>query len=301
MIAAVLWSSKLSESLHASRGLVKHLIRWLGETRRGENFGVHRTVHACTEWSGAIFVLFQSTESRALASIFIIHVWHSFLHSFIPIPSLTEKSITQADRNRLGLSVIGQRSFTKFSSNTRLLVATEWDLVVEHVVLVDPDGTSTERIRDTNSGVEVLGVDSGGKTVSGVVASLDDLLLGLKLRNRADRAEDFFLHDLHVFSDIGEDGRLNEVSLVAVTLTTSDNGSTGLLALLNVTHNAVILKLRDLWALEGIGSEWVTDLVGGSTFLESLDELVVNTRLNINTGTSTATLAVVKKDTEVDP
>ena len=172
---------------------------------------------------------------------------------------------------------------------------------MEHVVLVDPDGTSTESVGDTDGGVEVLGVDSGGKTVGGVVTSLDDLLLSLELGNRADRAEDFFLHDLHVLGDVGEDGGLDEVSLVAVTLTTGDNSSTRLLAFFDVAHDSIILKLRNLWALEGVGSEWVTDLVGSGTLLEPLNELVVNTRLDINTGTSTAALAVVEEDTEVDP
>lgn len=66
--------------------------------------------------------LFQSTEHR-FCKVFIIHVWLS-VHSFAPfinIPaniSLTEKSITQADGNRLGLCVVGQRSLAEFSSDT---------------------------------------------------------------------------------------------------------------------------------------------------------------------------------------
>ena len=172
---------------------------------------------------------------------------------------------------------------------------------MKHVVLIDPDSTSTELVGDPDGGVEILGVDSRGKTVGGVVSFLDDLLLSVELGNGADRAEDFFLHDLHVLSDIGEDGGLNEVSLVAVTLTASDDGSTFLLTFLDVTHDAVVLKLRDLWALEGVGSEWITDLVGGGTLLESLNELVINTRLDIHTGTGAAALAVVEEDTEVDP
>ncbi len=54
-------------------------------------------------------------------------------------------------------------------------------------------------------------------------------------------------------------------------------------------------------SLEGLGIKWVTDLVGGGTLLESLDELVVNTRLDVDTGTSTTALAVVEENTEVNP
>jgi len=172
---------------------------------------------------------------------------------------------------------------------------------VEHVVLVDPDGTSTEVVGDTDGSVEVAGVYRSGKTIVGVVTGLDDLLLSLKLGDRADRAEDLFLHDLHVLGDIREDGRLNEVSLVTVSLTSSNNGSTFLLALLNIAHDSVILDLRDLWSLEGVDGEWVTDLVGNSALLESLNELVVDARLNVDSGTSTAALAMVEENTEVDP
>ena len=80
-------------------------------------------------------------------------------------PNLTEESITQADRHRLGLSVVGQRSLAELSSDTRLLVSSEWDLVVQHVVRVDPDGTGAELVGDADGSVEILGVDSGGKTV----------------------------------------------------------------------------------------------------------------------------------------
>lgn len=223
------------------------------------------------------------------------------MYKFHYNPNLTKESITQADRHRLGLSVVGQRSLAKFSSNTRLLVSSEWNLVVQHIVGVNPDGTGTELVGDTDGSVEVLGVDSSGETVAGVVSGLDNLLLSLELGDRADGAEDLLLHDLHVLSDIGENGRLDEVSLVTVTLTSSDDGGTRLLTLGDVTHNTVVLELGDLWSLEGVGVEWIADLVLGGTLLESLNKLVVDTGLNVDTGTSTAALAVVEENTKVDP
>jgi len=45
----------------------------------------------------------------------------------------------------------------------------------------------------------------------------------------------------------------------------------------------------------------VTNNVLGSTLLEALDELVVDTLLNVDTRTSTAALSVVEEDTKVDP
>jgi hypothetical protein len=214
---------------------------------------------------------------------------------------LTEESIAETDGHRLGLCVVGERSLSEFSANAGLLVATEGHLLVEHVVLVDPDGTRLERVGHADGGVEVGGVHTRGETVGGVVADGDDLLLGLELGDGADGAEDLLLHDLHVLSDVGEDRGLDEVTLLAVAATTGLDLGTSLLALLNVTHDTVVLELRDLRSLEDTLREWVTDLVGGSTSTESLDELVVDAGLNVDTRTGAAALTVVQEDTEVDP
>ena len=69
----------------------------------------------------------------------------------------------------------------------------------------------------------------------------------------------------------------------------------------NIPHDAVELKLRNLRTLESVLVEWVTDDVLGSTLLEALDELIVDTFLDVDTRTSTAALTVVVKDTKVDP
>jgi len=111
--------------------------------------------------------------------------------------------------------------------------------VVKGVVGVDPDGTGAQSIGDLDGGVEVLGVDGGGKTVRGVVAELDGILLSLELGDRADRAEDLLLHDLHVFCDVGEDRGLDEVSLVTHALATGLDGGAGVLACLDVPERLV--------------------------------------------------------------
>lgn len=103
------------------------------------------------------------------------------------------------------------------------------------VVGVDPDGTSLQGVGDLNGGVEVGGVDGGGETVCGVVADADGFFLGLELCDGADGTEDFFLHNGHVVLDVGEDGGLDEVALVALALTTGDDGGTLVLTGLDVT------------------------------------------------------------------
>lgn len=69
----------------------------------------------------------------------------------------------------------------------------------------------------------------------------------------------------------------------------------------NSLHDAVELHLRDLRALEGVLREWVADDVLLRPLLEALDELVVDALLHVDTRASTAALAVVEEDTEVDP
>jgi hypothetical protein len=92
--------------------------------------------------------------------------------NLILIMNLTEKSITSADTDRLGLCVVCERILAEFSADTALLEATEWQLVVQHVVLVDPDGAGLERTADTKGSVDVLSVDGGCETVCGSVTEL---------------------------------------------------------------------------------------------------------------------------------
>lgn len=48
------------------------------------------------------------------------------------------------DTDGLDLCVVVKSIRTQFSANAGLLVSTEWGLVIDHVVVVDPDGTKSE-------------------------------------------------------------------------------------------------------------------------------------------------------------
>lgn len=87
---------------------------------------------------------------------------------------------------------------------------------MQHVVLVDPDGAGAELVGDADGGVEVRRVDGGGEAVGRVVADADGVGFVGEFGNGAHGAEDFLLHNLHVFADAGEDGRFDEVAFVAV-------------------------------------------------------------------------------------
>ena len=80
---------------------------------------------------------------------------------------------------------------------------------------------------------------SGSETVCARVSGLDNLFLVLEFCYGTDGAEDFFLHDFHVFRNVGEDCGLDEVSDVTVSLSSGLDLGAGLLALINVTRNIV--------------------------------------------------------------
>ena len=69
----------------------------------------------------------------------------------------------------------------------------------------------------------------------------------------------------------------------------------------SLPHDAVKLKLRDLRTLEGALREWIANGVLGSPVLELLDEFIVDALLHVDSGASTAALAVVEEDTKVHP
>jgi len=178
-----------------------------------------------------------------------------------------------------------------------VLESTERQLGVQLVVAVNPDSTGLKSVSDSVSSVDVLREDGRGETVDRVVGGLDNLVLGFKGRKNDDGAEDLLSNDIHVRGDVSEDCWLNEVTVLAVPLTAGDDGGTLLLTALDVVHDSIGLRLRNLWSLEGVLLEWVTDLELQSCLLEQLGELVVDRLLDVDSGSGAACLTVVEEYT----
>ncbi len=172
---------------------------------------------------------------------------------------------------------------------------------MELVVAVDPDSTGVQLLGNPGGLGDILGEHSGSQTVLGVIGLGDDVFLILELDENDDWAEDLLLNDLHAWLDVGEDGWLDEVTLITVPVTTHLTGGTLGLTLLDVAHDSVVLNLRDLGTLEGLSSEWVSHLVLGRLGEELLPELFVDGLLDEDPGTGTATLPVIQEDTEASP
>jgi hypothetical protein len=217
------------------------------------------------------------------------------------LQSNKEVHSSQVELDSLNLGVVGKSSLSKLTSDTRLLESSEGKLGGEHVVHVDPAGSGLEAVGDLHGGVDVLGVDSGSKTVGSSVSEGDDLVDGLELGDRSNGSEDLLLHDLHVHLNISEDSRLNEVTSLSETLSSGNDGSSLSLSGLNVSHDTLELKSGNLRSLEGVLGEGVSELVLGNTGLELFNEGVVNLLLDVDTGSSTAGLSVVEEDSHVGP
>jgi hypothetical protein len=136
-------------------------------------------------------------------------------------------------------------SHTFHIGSSYFFVPAEGKLPVKSVVGVDPDSSRTERVGNLNGSGEVGCVYSGSETVCGVVTNLDNVGLCLELGDCADGAEDLFLLDLHVLGHVGEDRRLDEVTLVTLTVATSLDGRARLLALLDIAGLEVSDDISD--------------------------------------------------------
>lgn len=135
--------------------------------------------------------------------------------------------------------LLGKSVLAEFTTHTRRLESTERNGVVQHVRRVDPSGTSLELMCGFDRPVDVLREDSSSKTVDGVVGLADDILIILEFEDDTDGTEDLFLDDLHVGTDVTEDGWGDEVTLVTESLTTVVDSGAVSLSRLDVAHDTL--------------------------------------------------------------
>src|SRR5580700_8752899 len=82
--------------------------------------------------------------------------------------------------------------------------------------VVDPGDTDFHLSRHAMRALQVRGPDRGREPVAGVIGHVDGLLLGIKRRQVAHRAEDFLADTARAFSEAGEYRRFYEGALVAL-------------------------------------------------------------------------------------
>src|SRR4029079_2833400 len=87
-------------------------------------------------------------------------------------------SLRELGDDRLRLEVVVERVVAHLAAPARLLVAAERHCGVEHAVAVDPHGPGAQTVRGPVRLVDVARPDPGGETEAGLVAGVDDVLLG---------------------------------------------------------------------------------------------------------------------------
>ena len=121
----------------------------------------------------------------------------------------------------------------------------------------------------------------------------------LKGNHAHDGAEDFFLGDLHVVLNVGEDGGRDEIASVTDAIASADKLCAFLAAGIDVAHDLVELGLIDLRTLLRLGIEGIADgaIAGAGSAL--CDEFVVDLFFHEDSRSGAAALAVIEEEAEV--
>lgn len=148
----------------------------------------------------------------------------------------------------------------------------------------------------TDGSAGVLSEDMCGQTVDSIVGKLDDFLFTLEFENNTDVTKDLLPHDLHIGANVSENGRVNEVALIAQSFATNNEARSLFLARLDIRHDAVELSLRNLGAMLSTRREGVACFPCKSFGVagECCQHAIIGAFLNENTGTRHTDLACVE-------
>lgn len=165
---------------------------------------------------------------------------------------------------------------------------------------INPDASRLKSIANFNGSIQILSMHTSSQSIECIMSLFKDIFNILEFGDGDYGSKDLFLHDLHLFIDVGEDGGLNEVTLFTMSFTANLNFGTLFLAGFDVIHDSGELEFGDLGALDGLFVEWITDDVLLCASSEFLDELVVDIFLDVNTTSSTTALSYNQTNLEID-
>uniref|UniRef100_A0A182UI33 Uncharacterized protein n=1 Tax=Anopheles melas TaxID=34690 RepID=A0A182UI33_9DIPT len=199
----------------------------------------------------------------------------------------------KSDGDGFCLQVTFERVFAQLTPNAGLFVAAERSLVYYGQVSVDPNGPSFHRMAEGEGLVDVVCDNTSGQSKRGIIGAFDRLIQCAIFDNALHRAEYFFLRDSHVVCNVGKNRWLNEVTLVADRLASSDQFRTLLLTDLDVAEDLLVLRIIDLWPVNSSFRERVANFARLCQFARFLDELIVDALVYKGTRSRYTTLSLV--------
>jgi hypothetical protein len=132
-----------------------------------------------------------------------------------------------------------QSIFAQLATDARLLVPTKWHVLVQRIRAIDPYRTCMQLVCNLERARDIRREHCGGQTVQRVVRLAHHVVLVLKFDDNTNRPKNFFLDYAHVWPRLGKDGRLDPVTLRAMSLASEVNLSALLLARVDITHDAL--------------------------------------------------------------
>jgi hypothetical protein len=181
----------------------------------------------------------------------------------------------------LNLRIPREPRLPKFPPNTTLLHAPKRNPVIRIITRINPHHARLDPLRHPMRPRDILREDRAAKPVGSIVRHLQRLPLGLEASDHDERTEDLFAEDLHAGLHIREDGRCDEEAFprggaLGECLAARDERGAFFFAGFDEAKDALVLRFRDLRALEGGLGEGVTDDGElGDLLFEGFDEVVV--------------------------
>src|SRR5262249_18578013 len=143
---------------------------------------------------------------------------------------------------------------------------------------------------------DISSPNSGGQTINGVIRYGKNFLWLLERSRYHDRAENLFLHDLHLRLHIDQHGRLDEISRVADFLPATQGSSAFRDAGVKVAANAVQLFIGNQWAHFRRRIQARSDFDFLRMLRNSFRDLIEDALLHIKPRSGATALSMVEKD-----
>ena len=164
---------------------------------------------------------------------------------------------------------------------------------VQIIGAVHEDGARLNLLPDGGGGVVILRPDAGGQAIGRVVHQTDRLGIVGDLHDADHRAERLFGHYFHGVVNVGQYGRLKEVTTIINALAAQQQLSTFRFGIFYLGFQYGQLVFTGQGSQENTFFGRLAQFVAGGFFYKGIHKRIVNILVNIDTLNSAAALAIV--------